>query len=51
MNAENPAEPMVRVTLPASHWSQIVSDMENMCGASAGEIQVLADAEVEELTS
>lgn len=40
---------MVRVTLPRSHWVQIVDDVENMCGTSAEEIEILASAEVEEL--
>lgn len=36
----------VNVRIPKSHWSQIVSDLEDMCGCSEDEIEILAEAEV-----
>jgi hypothetical protein len=37
---------MVTVRLPLSHWNQIVSDLENMCGTSAEDIEILQQAEI-----
>lgn len=34
------------IRMPASHWSQIVSDLENYCGLPQREIEILADVEV-----
>jgi hypothetical protein len=39
---------MVTVRLPRSHWSQIESDIENMCGTDSSEIEVLSQAQVVE---
>lgn len=39
----------VVVTLPQAHWDQIVSDIENMCGADAEEIEILSDVVVRPL--
>lgn len=39
---------MVTVRLPRSHWSQIVSDIENMCGTDSSEIEILSQAQVVE---
>jgi hypothetical protein len=43
------AEQMVTVRLPKSHWNQIVSDIEDMCGTGDhSEIEILSQIEVEE---
>ena len=39
---------MVTVRLPLSHWNQIVSDIENMCGTSSEHIEILQDVTVQE---
>ena len=36
---------LITVTLPWSHWSQIVSDIEAMCGRS-DDIEILSQAVV-----
>lgn len=41
----------VNVRIPKSHWSQIVSDLEDMCGCSQDEIEILAEAVVTDDTS
>jgi hypothetical protein len=41
-------ERMVTVRLPRSHWSQIVSDIENMCGTDSSEVEILSQAQVTE---
>jgi hypothetical protein len=40
------AERYVTITLPRSHWRQIVGDIENMCGAPAHEIEILSKVSV-----
>jgi hypothetical protein len=40
------SEAMVTVRMPLSHWNQIVSDIENMCGESAENIEILQQAEI-----
>lgn len=40
------SEPMVTVRLPLASWNQIVDDIENMCGTSAENIEILQDAEI-----
>ena len=35
---------IVTVSLPMSHWQQIVSDIENMCGVGAYDIEILSQA-------
>lgn len=37
---------LVTIRLPLSNWRQIVSDIENMCGLMADEIEILAETEV-----
>jgi hypothetical protein len=38
---------LVTVTMPLSHWRQIVSDIENMCGTGDhSEIEILSQFEV-----
>jgi hypothetical protein len=39
------SEPMVTIRLPLANWNQIVSDIENMCGTSAENIEILQDTE------
>lgn len=39
---------VVWVRLPRADWRQIVSDIENMCGTSASEIEILQSAAVSE---
>lgn len=40
---------LVTVTLPLSHWQQIVSDIENMCGTGDhSEIEILSQFVVTE---
>jgi hypothetical protein len=41
-------EQMVTVRLPRSHWRQIESDIENMCGTDSSEIEILSQAQVTE---
>lgn len=36
----------ITIRLPKSHWRQIVSDLENMCGCGEDEIEILQDVEV-----
>lgn len=38
----------VRVCIPRADWNQIVDDIENMCGCSSNEIEILQNAEVED---
>jgi hypothetical protein len=38
---------LVKVTLPLSHWAQIVSDIEAMCGRS-DDIEILSQVTVAE---
>lgn len=40
------SEAMVTVRLPLGDWNQIVSDIENMCGTSAENIEILQQAEI-----
>lgn len=40
------SEPMVTIQLPMASWKQIVSDIENMCGTQAENIEILQDAEI-----
>lgn len=40
------SETMVTVRLPLSSWNQIVSDIENMCGTSAENIEILQEVEI-----
>lgn len=45
MTGRVPSNPdrLVTVTLPLSHWQQIVSDIENMCGTGDhSEIEILS---------
>jgi hypothetical protein len=35
---------LVTVTLPLSHWQQIVSDIEDMCGSHRNDIEILSSA-------
>lgn len=37
---------LVTIRLPKSHWIQIVDDIENMCGESWEDIEILANAKV-----
>jgi len=39
-------EPMVIVRLPLASWNQIVSDIENMCGTSAENIEILQEVQI-----
>jgi hypothetical protein len=34
------------VSIPRQDWNQIVSDIENMCGVSKDEIEILQSVEV-----
>lgn len=47
--SRDPMRP-VTITLPLAHWRQIVSDIENMCGVGADEIEILSGAVLEEVT-
>lgn len=40
------SEPNITIRLPESSWRQIVSDIEDMCGADAEDIEILQDVEV-----
>jgi hypothetical protein len=40
---ENPE--YITIRLPKSHWLQIVDDLENMCGTTASNIEILANVE------
>lgn len=37
---------LITIRLPESHWRQIVSDIENMCGTSEEDIEILQEVEV-----
>jgi hypothetical protein len=37
---------LVILRMPAAHWNQIVSDIENMCGMSARDIETLRQVEL-----
>lgn len=37
---------MITLRLPESHWRQIVSDLENMCGVGEEEIEILQEVEI-----
>lgn len=39
----SPEEDLITIRMPRSHWAQIVGDIENMCGTSSDEIEILAD--------
>lgn len=39
-------EDLITIRLPRSHWSQIVDDIENMCGMSEDEIEILRSVEI-----
>lgn len=43
-------EDLVTVRLPRAHWQQIVDDIENMCGTSAEDIEILSSVEILEGT-
>lgn len=36
----------ITIRLPRSHWSQIVSDLENMCGTGEEDIEILQQVEI-----
>lgn len=37
---------LVTIQLPKAHWNQIVDDIENMCGQSWEDIEILASVKV-----
>lgn len=39
----------VTIRLPMADWDQIVSDIENMCGTGADQIEILSSVEVIEV--
>lgn len=39
---------MITITLPEANWRLIVSDIEDMCGCGADEIEILQNVTVRE---
>jgi hypothetical protein len=39
-------EATVTIRMPLGDWNQIVSDIENMCGTSAENIEILQQVEI-----
>lgn len=37
---------LITIRLPLAHWHQIVDDIENMCGTSSEDIEILQEVEV-----
>jgi hypothetical protein len=37
---------LITVVIPRADWNQIVSDIENMCGCSESEIEILQNYEI-----
>lgn len=42
-----PNPELVTIRLPKSHWQQIVDDIENMCGTTAANIEILQHVHTE----
>ena len=39
-------DPSIILRLPRSHWRQIVSDLEQICGCAEEEIEILQEVEI-----
>ena len=37
---------LITIVIPRADWQQIVSDIENMCGCSEDEIEILQNYEI-----